>query len=134
MLDYVLPPVNSRELGTVLAGLRYWQRDMPGSKDLQMIATDDGEHVPLDEDEIDNLCEHLNCARPFMVRVTASHDQTPACHTEDQWLGDTKTFLVWAVREDDVLDEFHAHVPIKVLEDWNVEICEWSAEEISDGS
>jgi hypothetical protein len=54
--------LNPRELGTVLAALRLWQmsdlrRQAP---DLVEIATDDGEHEPLTNSEIDALCERIN--------------------------------------------------------------------------
>jgi hypothetical protein len=62
--------VDERELATILAALRYWQRDgllsdehgdlaTPGPEN--DIATAGGTHEPLDLDEIDELCERLNC-------------------------------------------------------------------------
>jgi hypothetical protein len=52
--------LTDRELATVLAALRYWQQDL---------AENDGpisEHfadvTPLSVEEIDDLCERLNCA------------------------------------------------------------------------
>jgi hypothetical protein len=52
---------NRRELGTVLAALRLWQ-STPGRKHLWQwdIATDVGELKPLDNEEIDELCERIN--------------------------------------------------------------------------
>ena len=54
-------PLDARELGTVLAALRYWQREglMNGGHE-QDIATNGGEVEPLNADEIDALCERLN--------------------------------------------------------------------------
>lgn len=53
------------ELATVLAALRYWQQDTP--MDLS-----DYEHFdecdPLDSDEIDELCERLNCAYVIQIK------------------------------------------------------------------
>jgi hypothetical protein len=53
--------MNPRELGTVLAALRLWQRlgDRLGEPELA-IATDEGAFPPLTKDEIDGLCERIN--------------------------------------------------------------------------
>ena len=53
-----------QQLGTVLAALRHWQRetedgDYPG--DLWDIAADGGAFEPLSADDIDELCENINC-------------------------------------------------------------------------
>ena len=54
--------LTSRELATVLAALRYWQRDLESADEI----IDGGEHfadqLPLTAAEIDELCERLNCA------------------------------------------------------------------------
>jgi hypothetical protein len=55
----------SRELATVLAALRLWQQtvnrlDSDCEDGLADIATDGGAFEPLDEDEIDGLCERIN--------------------------------------------------------------------------
>lgn len=54
--------LTSRELATVLAALRYWQRDRESTDEL----IDGGEHfadqLPLTAAEIDELCERLNGA------------------------------------------------------------------------
>jgi hypothetical protein len=52
--------LNSRELATILAALRYWQR-APMLGALADIATNDGEYEALSPDEIDELCEKINC-------------------------------------------------------------------------
>lgn len=66
--------LDGRELATVLAALRYWQRTRPQGttntlygKDLSDaalmegdIATDGGSLKPLAANEIDSLCERLN--------------------------------------------------------------------------
>ena len=53
--------MNKRELATVLAALRYWQRKLPiGAKPEADIATDGGIE-PLSAEEIDALCEKINC-------------------------------------------------------------------------
>ena len=66
-----------RELATVLAALRFWQRHGPHQPDslfdrleideqaaLNRIRTDCGRFEPLDAEEIDTLCERLNSASP----------------------------------------------------------------------
>lgn len=54
--------MNRRELATVLAALRYWQRvgtlDKGAPED--DIATEGGTIQPLDVAEIDDFCEELN--------------------------------------------------------------------------
>ena len=55
--------VDDRQLATILAALRYWQS--PGSigrLQYMDIATGGGTCEPLDEPEIDILCEDLNTA------------------------------------------------------------------------
>ena len=55
--------LDRRELGTVLAALRFWQRALNWSgapPGMLPIATDDGEVEPLTADEIDTLCERIN--------------------------------------------------------------------------
>jgi hypothetical protein len=54
---------DSRQLGTVLAALRLWQRDRftaLRAVDMHDIATDFGALDPLEDREIDDLCESLN--------------------------------------------------------------------------
>lgn len=53
--------IEDRELNTVLAALRYWQRcgDFGGGG-IQDIATNGGTEQALESDEIDTLCERLN--------------------------------------------------------------------------
>lgn len=51
------------ELATVLAALRYWQREGLWSEGHEhVIASNDGEVTPLDADAIDDLCERINQA------------------------------------------------------------------------
>ena len=54
--------MNQRELNTVLAALRYWQREGLFSSGCEHEIACDGDVLPLDSDEIDALCESLNCA------------------------------------------------------------------------
>lgn len=52
--------LTDRELATVLAALRYWQIDLDANNGVPIC-----EHfedvTPLTVDEIDELCERLNC-------------------------------------------------------------------------
>lgn len=54
--------LTKRELGTVLAALRYYQTLHPAMipQDFEDIATNGGEFQPMKPREIDKLCEHLN--------------------------------------------------------------------------
>jgi hypothetical protein len=52
--------LTDRELATVLAALRFWQRAWDGSKvSLEQFA----EETPLTPEEIDDFCERLNEGR-----------------------------------------------------------------------
>lgn len=60
--------MNERQIGTTLAALRMWQRDTDREKRFQDdIASDAGETEPLNDQEIDELCETLNFDRPRVV-------------------------------------------------------------------
>lgn len=55
--------VNEREIGTLLAALRYWQSRQTGRSAgamLDDIASNGGDFAPLNENEIDDLCERIN--------------------------------------------------------------------------
>ena len=58
--------LDERELATVLASLRFYQRNLLGGPSTfasypeSDIATDEGKLVPLTDTEIDTLCEELN--------------------------------------------------------------------------
>lgn len=62
--DIVTLQVTERELATILAALRFYQRDdvIAEHRDAAIldIATNGGSFPPLDEDEVDRLCEALN--------------------------------------------------------------------------
>ena len=53
--------LTDRELATILAALRYWQREglTSGGSEID-VATDNGIIDELDRGEIDDLCERLN--------------------------------------------------------------------------
>jgi hypothetical protein len=55
--------LSDRELATVLAALRYWQEDLAKNGDEGPIAVEhfDEANTPLTVEEIDDLCERLNC-------------------------------------------------------------------------
>jgi hypothetical protein len=59
----MLLSVTPREFATILAALRYWQandRNKAIKAPEYDIASDSGEFEPLDNDDIDTLCEQLN--------------------------------------------------------------------------
>ena len=57
-----MPTFNERELATVLAALRFWQRHLAQNDDGPInFAHFDQIVTPLTADEIDDLCERLNC-------------------------------------------------------------------------
>jgi hypothetical protein len=66
--------VDNRELATILAALRFWQEnngpenaaeslghEFECAVSVNIIATDCGELEPLRREEIDALCERINC-------------------------------------------------------------------------
>lgn len=53
-----------RQLDTILAALRHWQANHPKNPEYQ-IAIEHGD--PLDDYEIDELCESLNTAESFEI-------------------------------------------------------------------
>ncbi len=61
-IDVAPRPLEGAELATVLAALRYWQREgLMSAGCEQDIASDGGRIEPLTEGQIDELCERLNC-------------------------------------------------------------------------
>jgi hypothetical protein len=57
--------LSSPDLNTILAALRYWQKNGMGepanrSDELHDIATNGGEDISLDDSGIDDLCARLN--------------------------------------------------------------------------
>lgn len=60
--------IDQRELATILAALRLWQSSTDDEyRRTDFIAADDG-IAPLDDDEIDWLCEHLNTSQGYVSR------------------------------------------------------------------
>ena len=79
---------NERELATVLAALRLFQRtDSAHSGPENDIATNGGEFEPLTNAEIDVLCERVNVIAPVANDLQAAEELAHACHA------------VWAARE-----------------------------------
>jgi hypothetical protein len=70
--------MNARELGTVLAALRYWQATLTGDSvrlgEIHAIATNIGEFTALRADEIDELCEQLNTEEPVKIVMEVIDD------------------------------------------------------------
>jgi hypothetical protein len=55
--------ITPQELGAILAALRFWQQELHAGGNLSEfwdIASDGGAFEPLDEEQIDVLCEDLN--------------------------------------------------------------------------
>jgi hypothetical protein len=67
--------LNSRELGTVLASLRFWQRKGPGAME-SAIADGGGEFAALTDTEIDALCENINCGQVTAQAATPAEITT----------------------------------------------------------
>ncbi len=54
--------LRDRELATVLSALRYWQQDLADNETEGPISDHfDDKITPLSAEEIDELCERLNC-------------------------------------------------------------------------
>ncbi len=67
--------VDDRQLATMLAALRYWQRIAPSismAEDEHAIASDGGAFECLQGDEVDTLCERINLPEtspPLLIAV-----------------------------------------------------------------
>lgn len=55
--------LTSQEFGTILAALRHWQKTSVRYRRRNVFATNFDMFDPLDDDEIDRLCEGLNTSR-----------------------------------------------------------------------
>lgn len=54
--------VNDYERNTILAALRFWQsQGLTAPQDIKDIANSGDDNFLLDDDDIDNLCERINC-------------------------------------------------------------------------
>ena len=100
--------VDNRELATILAALRYYQRtgvcldarngDLIIPEEERDVATDGGTLEPLDENEIDELCERVNCEPSALVDqlVAALERASAACDSEGNdydWAGEVENVL-----------------------------------------
>jgi hypothetical protein len=71
MMEYPIKiAVDSAELATILAALRYYQQEGCGdpnyrSDAIHEIATDGGNETSLDSDGIDSLCERINTSGSY---------------------------------------------------------------------
>jgi len=63
--------VNGREVAQLLAALRNWQIDALNEDLVEAFAGHFEDHAPLDDDEIDALCERLNFAGDQVVKGAA---------------------------------------------------------------
>jgi len=85
--------MNEKETATILAALRYWQEET------QMSQRKNHDHfesmVPLDDDEIDELCERLNSKDPdgLIDRGVWGMDK-PCCRDHDLQANDGLEFCL----------------------------------------
>jgi len=63
--------VGEREAAQVMAALRNWQVDALNEDMVEEFAGHFEDHAPLDDDEIDALCERLNFANGQVVKGAA---------------------------------------------------------------
>ena len=63
--------LSEREVAQLLAALRNWQIDALNEDMVEEFAGHFEDHVPLDDDEIDALCERLNFAGDQVVKGAA---------------------------------------------------------------
>ena len=52
---------NAVERDTILAALRLWQRTKEIPQGILDIATNGGAHAVIEDNDIDELCERINC-------------------------------------------------------------------------
>jgi hypothetical protein len=71
--------LNSRELATVLAALRFWRREqLMSTGGEHAVASGGGRFPQLTAAEIEALCERLNIAQTALLQTAATSDTTPA--------------------------------------------------------
>ena len=67
----MLVQLSDREIAQLLAALRNWQTDALNEDLVEALAGHFEDHAPLDDDEIDALCERLNFAGDQTVKGAA---------------------------------------------------------------
>lgn len=94
--------LGNRETAIILAALRYWQRcgNFAGD-DINDIATNNGAHDEMPNDEIDALCERLNLGET--ATRTTKFLQTVAAFTTDGEVTETSPDG-WDMPGDDAVD------------------------------
>ena len=95
--------VSDREFATMLAAIRYWQREgLSSDKYGELatpependIATDGGTHEPLDENEIDELCESINYEPTLPDQMLSALERvSAACGDKYDWAGEVEAVL-----------------------------------------
>ena len=98
--------LDDRELATVLAALRYWQREGIMSSGMEQdIATNNGTLLALTGSRIDDLCERINAGPERFEEAEPPHEA--ACKAagwmqgggyifhEETWAGDWKNAVSW---------------------------------------
>jgi hypothetical protein len=90
--------VSAEERDIILAALRLWQKTSLPSNDLLEIAQN-GRDFFLDDGEVDDLCEHINCGpKPELVNVAIDiHEQINQFDAECQAAEHTDTDQVWTL-------------------------------------
>lgn len=67
--------LDKREISTILAALRNWQMYPMIVREQDLIASDDELILPLNDDEIDELCEAINCSAEVEIFRTKGFDR-----------------------------------------------------------
>jgi hypothetical protein len=108
------PALDRRELATVLAALRFWQREgrmsAGGEHD---IAADGGQVAPLKPAEIDALCERLNVGKEPLSQSAALLDQVGEAMPADHKTVATLATALAAVREQRQLEPASEIIPLR---------------------
>jgi len=72
--------LSDREFAAILAGLRLLQLELESGRSINLlqkvwdVLTDAGEVEPLDVEEIDSLCENLNCGPAHLTLPGGKED------------------------------------------------------------
>jgi hypothetical protein len=88
MSDTTKISLNDREKATILAALRYWQtlpeHEIP--TEILDIADNGGTVVMMTDDEVDGLCERINCGDPEFEEVDLAEVAEKAKPKEGEYL------------------------------------------------
>jgi hypothetical protein len=73
----MLVKLTNRECATILAALRRWQ-SYPAAREADVIATNRGKHKPLDNAEIERICNR-------MIGIETKRNGRPLVRRSDDW-------------------------------------------------